>query len=126
MTEQTSTPQDQPRDNSMIIAGLFLANLTLFPGIAFLILLVWYLMSNERTTKLEAHYFLVGLYGNLAALLLLVVIPLAAILLSHFHESIIMFMIVYFISIHGGFILLATMAVARAINGKTLRGHHLS
>ena len=110
-------------DRATLIAGLFLANLTLLPGVAFLILIVWYLRSDEATAPLEAHYFLVGLYGNLAALFLLVVMPLAVILLSGFHESVIMFLIVYFILFHGLFILLATMAVARAINGRNLRGH---
>lgn len=118
MTNQDGNASSKkPRDNSPVIAGLFLANLTLLPVIAFLVLVVWFFRADEKKTALEQHHLLVAMYGTLAALFVLVIVPLLSILISSFHEAMVMLMVVYFILVHGLLILFATYAVARALNG---------
>ncbi len=110
MNEQTT------KDKSAIIAGLFLGNLTLIPGIGFLILVVWFLKGDDNKTDLERHHLLVAMYGTLSALFLLVVLPLVAILATEIHESMVMAMISYFILTHALIILFATYALSKALN----------
>ena len=107
---------DSEKDNSPIITGLFLGNLTLIPAIGFIILVVWFFQSDQKKTALEQHYLLVAMYGTLASLFLLVIVPLLSILISGLHENMVMFMVVYFILVHGMMILFATYTVARSLN----------
>ena len=108
--------EETKKDKSAMIAGLFLGNLTIIPGIGFLILVVWFLKSDERKTDLERHHLLVSMYGTLAALFLLVVLPLIAILATQIHESMVMAMISYFILVHALIILFATYDLSKALN----------
>lgn len=107
---------DSEKDNSPIITGLFLGNLTLLPIIGFIILAIWFFKSDDKKTLLEQHYLLVSMYGTLASLFLLVIVPLLSILISGLHENMVMFMLVYFIFVHGMMILFATYSVARSLN----------
>lgn len=104
------------KDSSPVITGLFLGNLTLLPVIGFVILAIWFFQADEKKTPLEQHYLLVSMYGTLASLFLLVIVPLLSILVSGLHENMVMFMVVYFIFVHGMMILFATYSVARSLN----------
>jgi len=106
----------QDKDKSAVIAGLFLGNLTLIPGIGFLILVVWFLKNDDKKTDLERHHLLVAMYGTLGALFLLVVLPLIGILAAQIHETMVMAMLIYFILMHALIILFATYALSKALN----------
>ena len=106
----------QDKDKSAVIAGLFLGNLTLIPGIGFLILVVWFLKNDDKKTDLEKHHLLVAMYGTLGALFLLVVLPLIGILAAQIHETMVMAMLIYFILMHALIILFATYALSKALN----------
>lgn len=106
----------EKKDRSAVIAALFLGNLTLIPGIGFLILAVWFLKDDKRKSALEKHHLLVAMYGTLAALFLLIVLPLIGILATKIHETMVMIMLIYFILMHAFIILFATYSLSKALN----------
>ena len=112
-----SDAPDQPL--AVAAEALFLANLLVAPGLAFLVLawLRWrYKDGASRLTRCHfAQTFFVSLWGGV----LLIVASLAIVMLGGFHsEWTWVAVILYFTCIHSTLVLLGVFGLARAMAGR--------
>lgn len=110
-----------PDDGAAVWAeALYLANLTVAPGIGFLILL-WLARRHARTasTLLRCHLRQTVRASLWAGVLLLLVAALIALLGGWRSTSTWLVLILYFISCHTALILCGMFGLARALAGQT-------
>jgi len=103
---------------STIAQSLYVANLLILPGFAFLFLLIYFIKFKSRFGLARIH-----LYRSLQLCVLngmvLVVIPLVYIFfLPGINEAAIMIMIFYFVCMHAVFVLLGMLNLSRAMANK--------
>jgi hypothetical protein len=98
---------------------LFLANLTLAPVVAFLLLLVLYYRQNTETPALARCHLRQAMAGSLWAGVLLVLLNCVILLLGGYHSTYTLIaLILYFITCHSVFILLGMAGIAKALSGQ--------
>jgi len=102
-----------------------LLNLTFFPVISFIILLIIY---NKTTTKSIARYYaVIGIKTNLIAAVALLLVTALMIFLGGFDSPWTwVYVISYFVFVHALFILFATWTMVRSWTGKELTKSFLS
>jgi hypothetical protein len=101
---------------------LYLANLLLLPGIAFLVLLVLYYRNIGRAAALPAGHLRQTVAASLWAGALLVVANLSIVLLGGYrspHTWVVV--IIYFTTCHSTLVLLGVLGLARALAGQPFR-----
>lgn len=102
--------------------ALYLVNLLLLPGIAFVFLVLIYIKTIRTATPLAACHLRQTLSASLWAGMILVVVNLVIIFLGGFNSSWTwVIVILYFTVCHATLILLGTVGLARAMNGKPYR-----
>ncbi len=102
-----------------------LLNLTLLPGIGFIVLLLLY--KKTETNNIARYYAVLGIKTNILAGIALLLVTALMILLGGFNSVWTwVFVISYFVFIHAMFILFATWTMVRSWTGKELTRSFLS
>lgn len=119
--EKKQSSESEPAGQSLAVTAesLFLVNLLLLPGVAFLILLVLYLRNKKHGALLAQCHLRQTVYGSIWAGVMLIIVNGIILLLGGYHSPFTwMIVIIYFITIHASLIYLGTYGLARAMNGK--------
>ncbi len=112
-----------PGQNLAVAAEvLYLANLLLLPGLAFVALLVLYYRNIRTAAGLPACHLRQTLSASLWAGALLVVANLSIVLLGGYHSAHTwMVVIIYFTTCHSTLVLLGVLGLAKAMAGQCYR-----
>lgn len=101
---------------------LYLVNLLLLPGIAFLILLVIYLRSSKTAPPLARCHLRQTFTASLWAGVLLVLVNGLILALGGYHASSTwVILILYFVTCHASLVLLGVLGLAKAMAGQLYR-----
>jgi hypothetical protein len=122
---------------AIICQSLYLANLLLLPGIFFLVLLYYYRQYQQQKVNdegIEDHaghkkirsrnlgigkiHLIRSIQLSVIAGILLVVIPLVVICFTSQLQTSIMVGLVYFVTLHAGFVLIGMLNLSRAMAKK--------
>jgi len=117
---------------AVICQSLYLANLLLLPGVFFLVLLYYYYQLQQhnkanrevnvsqrlRNLGIGKIHLIRSIQLSILAGLLLAVIPLLVIYFSSHLQASIMVGLVYFVTLHAGFVLIGMFNLARAMAKK--------
>jgi hypothetical protein len=132
MINRSSSPSGK---FAVICQSLYLANLLLLPGVFFLVLLYYYkqhqnykeneLDNSEVNQKIRLRNLGIGkihlirsIQLSMLAGFLLAVVPLLVIYFSSHLQASIMVGIVYFVTLHAGFVLIGMFNLSRAMAKK--------
>ena len=113
-----------PEGQGLAVAAesLYLVNLLLVPGVAFVILLVLYLRHRGSAPALARGHLQQTLIASLWAGLLLVLVNGLILWLGGYDQaSTWMVLLLYFVSCHAALVLLGVVGLARAMAGKPYR-----
>ena len=119
--EKILPSEEEPAGQTLAVTAesLFLVNLLLLPGVAFIILLVLYLRNKKHGALLAQCHLRQAVYGSIWAGAMLIIVNGIILLLGGYHSPFTwMIVIIYFITIHASLIYLGTYGLARAMNGK--------
>jgi len=115
----TSAPETAGQRLAILAEALYLANLLLLPGIAFIALATLYMKQRPSTPPLSRCHLLQTMSASLWAGLLLCIVSLLIILLGGLHSPYTwMVVIIYFTTCHTTLVLLGIVGLARAMAGK--------
>ena len=119
-----SATEPAPADIRLAVTAetLYLLNLLLLPGLAFVLL--WWLYRRHCATAgaLAANHLQQALVGSLWAGGLLLVVTLAASLLGGLHNpGTWVFLILYFTTCHASLVLLGVLGLVKAMTGQPYR-----
>lgn len=115
---------EQPAGQGIAVTAeaLYLTNLMLLPGLAFLILLAYWWRHRADAPPLGRCHLAQTVSASLWGGMLLVFINLLVILFGGYDSpNVWLFVILYFTLVHSTFILLGTLGLARAMAGKPYR-----
>jgi hypothetical protein len=113
-----------PAGQTLAVAAecLYLANLLLLPGIAFLVLAVLFLRSDASAPPLAAAHLEQTFSATLWAGILLVVVNVAIVLLGGYRGAYTWTLVIlYFTVCHSALVLLGMLGLAKALAGKCWR-----
>ena len=119
-----SYPSEEPPGGGMAVMAesLYLANLLLIPGIAFVVLSVIYFKHREGAPVLGRSHLQQAFYASLWAGVLLVIVNALIILLGGYKGAYTwMIVIIYFTVCHSSLILIGMLGLAKALAGKCFR-----
>lgn len=118
--KQSGSSDEQPGQNLAVTAEvLYLLNLLLLPGIAFILLLIIYVRYRKDAAPLAACHLSQTLSASIWAGVMLVLVNGLIILLGGYEApSTWVVAILYFTTIHATFILLGSLGLARAMAGQ--------
>jgi len=98
---------------------LYLANLLILPGIAFIVLLVFYFRNRQSASGLAACHLQQTLFASIWAGVLIVVLNAGIILFSGYDSPTTwVIVILYFTVVHASFVLLGALGLASAMSAK--------
>lgn len=115
------SPSDNEPGQSLAVTaeGLYLINLLMLPGLAFLALLALWLKHRRTAPPLARNHLRQTVSASLWAGALLVIANAAIILLGGYHQvSTWVVAIIYFTVFHSSFVLLGVLGLAKAMAGK--------
>jgi uncharacterized Tic20 family protein len=115
---------DTPPGKTLAVAAetLYLVNLMLLPGVAFLVLLVLYLSRRRHAAPLAANHLAQTTGVSLIGGALLITVSAAVILLvGRDTAATWVLVILYFTFIHSTLILLGVLGLVRALSGQHFR-----
>jgi len=117
---ETTTEVSQPGYAVAVAAEvLYLSNLLLVPGLAFLVLLWLYLRDRNTAPPLARCHLVQTLSASIWAGVMLVVANAFIILLGGYDSpNTWMIVIIYFTTVHATLVLLGTLGLARAMAGQ--------
>lgn len=107
--------------SSITYPSLYLANLLIFPIIAFILIIYFFTRLKKLTPKHSAItriHAIRSLQLTVCSGVLLLIIPAVILLLAKDINISLMAMIIYFISLHTGFVLIGMLNLARAMSNK--------
>lgn len=121
--ERNQPPEDPEGQTQAILAqSLYLANLLLLPGLAFLWLAVLYLRHNKTAPPLYAAHLRQTFFASLWAGVLLVLVNLLIIALGGYQGGHVWtIVILYFTVCHSSLILMGMVGLAKAMAGQCYR-----
>lgn len=102
---------------SVIYQSLYLLNLLLLPGIAFIVLCFLF-KKNKTQLGLQKIHLYRSVQLSLAAAFFIAFIPLAIIYLATDFQASLMVMLVYIVTMHALFVLLGMFNISRAMANK--------
>jgi hypothetical protein len=107
--------------SAIVSHSLYLANLLLLPGLSFL-LLIWLLTSDNKSNKPLSRWNRIHLIRaiqlSVIAGIFLIIIPSIFMFASQNIDTSLMVLIVYFVTIHAGFVLIGMFNLSRAMARK--------
>lgn len=99
-------------------SALYLANLLIAPGIAYLLLawFYWHVNSDDnlKCFHVRASFWLATLSG-----VVLLGVPLAVLLIGDFTDLAWMFALTFLVTVHGAFVIVGVYMLAKAMNEQT-------
>lgn len=121
LSDADTTAEDAQPGFSIAVTAevLYLTNLLLVPGLAFLILIWLYWRQRLAAPPLARCHLAQTVSASIWAGVMLVVVNLSIILLGGYDSpNTWMIVIVYFTTVHATLVLLGTLGLARAMAGK--------
>ncbi len=118
-----SEPDEAPGQRLAVLAeALYLANLLVLPGVAFLVLGIVFMRAHSKTPPLASAHLEQTLTASLWAGVLLVFVNLLILALGGYRapETWVV-LIVYFTVCHASFVLLGMVGLAKALSGQCWR-----
>lgn len=116
----TSLPEGQPL--AVWAEALYLANLLVAPGLAFLVLLWLYWRHHREAPPLARNHLRLALWASLLAGALLILVNGLIILLGGYQAADTwLIVILYFTICHSALVILGIYGLARAMAGKPFR-----
>ncbi len=109
--------RNQRKRSAIIYQSLYLMNLLLIPGIAFVILL-WLFVKGKANPGWQRIHLFRALQLSMLAGFFILIVPLTVVLTTKQLEASIMVMVVYLVTIHAAFVMLGMLNVARAMARK--------
>lgn len=112
---------DAATEKRLAIAApvLYIVNLMLLPGLAFLVLGWLWLTRRKTAGELARHHLDLAFYGSVVAGILLVCVNLAIVLLGGLdNPTTWVVLILYFTLVHASLIVLGMVALIRALAGQ--------
>ncbi len=107
---------------AVIAEALYLINLMLLPGVAFLVLMGYWWVKRGHAPPLGRCHLAQTVSASLWGGMALVVINALVVLFGGYDSpNVWLFVILYFTLVHSTFILLGTLGLARAMAGKPYR-----
>ena len=122
--EPPAVDEESPPGQGLAIAAesLYLVNLLLLPGLAFLALLWLYLRHRDDAPALACGHLRQTLSASLWAGILLVIANLTIIVLGGYDAAWTwVIVILYFTTVHTTLVVLGTLGLARALAGQPVR-----
>lgn len=107
----------QKKRSAIVYQSLYLLNLLLIPGIAFMIL-IWHFAKNYQNKGWHRIHLYRALQVSIAAGIFLIVVPAISIFLGRNVDALIAMMLVYVVSIHALFVLIGILNLSRAMSQK--------
>jgi uncharacterized Tic20 family protein len=99
--------------------ALYLANLLILPGIAFIVLLVYYLRNRQSAPPLAVCHLNQTLSASIWAGILIIVLNAGILFFSGYDSPTTwVIVILYFTVVHASFVMLGALGLARAMAGK--------
>lgn len=121
-TDRGSTLKGDGRNLAVTAETLYLVNLLLLPGLAFLALLVLYLTRHRTAAPLAANHLSQTTGVSIVGGALLVTVILAVVLLGVLEPAWTWLVVVlYFTFVHSTLILLGVLGLVRALSGQHFR-----
>lgn len=104
---------------AIVAECLFLINLLFFPGLAFIVLSLVYLMNRQHPSAVVRCHLKQTVVASMWAGVMIVIVSIAMVLIGGLGEPGSWIIgIIYFLSIHGTLVLMGGMGLSRAINNK--------
>ena len=121
-TEPTDPDAPPGQTRAVVAESLYLANLLLIPGIAFVALAVMFLRADDKTPPLAASHLQQTFRASLWAGVLLVIVNVLIVVLGGYSgPNTWMVVIIYFTVCHSTLILLGMVGLAKALSGQCYR-----
>lgn len=126
----TSMPPERPyparepegQGTAVLAESLYLANLLLLPGLAFVVLAVLFLRRRRAAPPLAAAHLDQTFAGSVWAGMLLVAVNLLIIVLGGYHgPAVWTLVIIYFTVCHSSLVLLGMFGLSKAMAGQCFR-----
>ena len=112
-------PLDNNRNIAIIAEALYLANLLILPGVAFLILARLFVKHKDKLSELGKSHLIQTFYISLIGGALIIVIIAALLLAGGFNSAYIwMWVILYFTLIHSTLVVFGALGLAKAMSSK--------
>lgn len=115
---------DDEADYTLAIVAecLYLTNLLLFPGLAFILLTLLYLKHKHHQSLVVRCHLKQAFVGSVWAGVMIVVVSLVIVAIGGFsHAATWVVAVLYFISVHAALVLLGAFGLSKAINGQLYR-----
>jgi len=111
--------KNSSKDNSdaIVYQSLFLMNLLLIPGLAF-VLLIWLFTKKSKQLGWQRIHLYRSVQLSVLAGFFILVIPLVVLVTTNAFEASLMVMIIYFVTMHAAFVLLGMLNLSRAMARK--------
>ncbi len=110
-----------PSRSAIIYQSLYLINLLLLPGFAFFAL-IWLWFSKQKNavtfTRFERIHLIRAMQLSVAVGVFLLIIPMIIMVISPEFDASLMVMIIYFVTLHAGFVLIGMLNLSRAMAKK--------
>lgn len=118
--QPTDNEQPPPGQSLAVVAeSLYLVNLLLLPGFAFIALLVLYWRHIGQTSPLARCHLEQTLFASLWAGVLLILANIAILLLGGYDAAYTwVVLVLYFTTVHTTLVILGTLGLAKAMAGK--------
>ena len=114
----TPAADSAQRGRARVAWLLFLANLSLLPGLAFLVMLLLWRRAGSRAPFVAAH-FRQAVIGSVAAGVLLAIVSVLIVLAGGLHTPwTLVILVLYFTLCHSVLLLLGVLGFSRANNGR--------
>mgnify|MGYP006928169064 CR=1 FL=1 len=116
------TPEYQPAEDTTVAVlaeSLYLINLLLLPGLAFVLLLVLYRLKFQQATPFTLNHLQQTLSASIWAGILIIIVVAAILILGGFSGAYTwMIVILYFTIIHASLIILGMIGLVKALAGQ--------
>lgn len=121
-TKQKSVETNEQQDDytlAIVAECLYLINLLLFPGLAFVLLSLLYSKNRNHSSKVVRCHLKQTFIGSLWAGVMIVIVSLLIVVLGGFsHAATWVVAVLYFISVHAALVMLGAIGLSKAINGQ--------
>lgn len=118
----TAAEDRQGRRVATVAEALYLANLLIAPGLAFVLLLLWWRLHAPSASPLGRNHLRQAMAGSLLAGAMLLGVSAAVVALGGMgRPATWVVLVLYFVSCHAALVLFGVLGLSRAMNGKTWR-----
>lgn len=121
MSDKSASMYTLMSRSAVAYQSLYLANLLLLPILSFIVL-ICFLKSNQssevKISRFSRIHLIRAMQLSVAVGIFLIVIPLIVLFASSQFNTSLMVLLVYFVTIHAGFVLIGMLNLSRAMANK--------